>query len=186
MNYFFLIIITFFLNCQNLLYIAKSSDSYRCDSARKASKEVNILLEKTNKIIKKKYDLDSSGIGVEMPNGIIEVLILTFDTRNQLSKEELRDLLVKCAEELVLLAKMNEKIECFLKQPPFEVKNVEIIIFNYDKNGRSLCDPEISTARLAKEVLFYKTIDPEDGFRYKNRYEETYEEALTIIQSQQN
>lgn len=186
MNYFLLIALTFFLNCQNLLFMTKDNHSSRCNSARKASKEVNIILEKTSKIIKNKYNLEPSGIGVEMPDGIIESLILTFDTRNQLSKEELRELLVKCAEELNSQTKRNGKIEQFLKQPPFDVKNAEIIIFNYDKNGRSLSDPEISTARLAKGVLYYKTIDPETRYQYKNRYQETYKEALAIIQDQQD
>jgi hypothetical protein len=72
----------------------------------------------------------------------------------------------------------NNEIQNFLKEPPFTIRNVEIIIYNHDKQGRSLSDPEISMARISQSILIYRTIDPQDFFKYKNEYEESYDEAL--------
>ena len=35
--------------------------------------------------------------------------------------------------------------------------------------------------KFLKAVLTYRTIDPEDSFKYKNEYEESYEEALKAL-----
>lgn len=75
----------------------------------------------------------------------------------------------------------NKETQNFLKKRPFTIKNIQIITYNHDKNGRSLHDPGISNAQILQGVLIYSTIDPEDRFKYKNRYEERYEEALQDV-----
>jgi hypothetical protein len=44
-----------------------------------------------------------------------------------------------------------------------------------------LKDPQISVANISQGRLNYSTIDPEDSFKYKNEYEESYEEALKAL-----
>lgn len=180
-----LILLLSFVSCSSS---SKDNSPYPSEAGEEvhdiAGEEVHDILGKASKAIKKKYGLRPFGTGAAMPGGVVKVLILAFETRDQLSREELRGLLVNSAQELITQAQINGKIEQFLEKPPFEMKNVEIVIFNRDKNGRDLCDPEISTARINGDNLIYKTNDPEDEFRYKNRYEETYEEALAILQSQ--
>ena len=146
-------------------------------------KLVNDILGRTAKIIKKKYGVNPSGEGAAMPDGIISQLTLTFDTSNQLSQETLRKLLVECAQELVAQAKLTN-VEKFLENPPFEIKNVQIIIYNNDKYGRDLKDPEISTAEISNGLLIYRTKDPDDNFKIKNQFKETYNEAIEILQRQ--
>jgi len=60
---------------------------------------------------------------------------------------------------------------------PFTIKDIEITIYNHDKNGHGLKDPEISVVSISDGILEYNTIDPEDSFSYKNKFKETYEEA---------
>lgn len=139
---------------------------------------VNMILGKTAKIIKEKCNLQPVGSGSAMPGGHIRKLCLAFDTRDQHNKEELRKLLINCSEELLYQINIVEQIQPFLVNPPFTIKNVEIIVYNQDKNGRGLPNPEISTARISDGILIYKTVDPEDRFKYKNEFEETYHEAL--------
>ncbi len=145
---------------------------------------VNSVLESTAKVIKKKYNIKPSGEGAAMPEGIIGELTLTFDTNDKLSKEQLRKLLIECAKELVAQVKMNNSIEPFLAKTPFSIENVQIIIYNHDKEGRGLRDPEISTAEISHGVLTYRTLDPNDRFRFKNQFEETYNEAVNVLQNQ--
>lgn len=145
------------------------------------SKLVHKTLERTAKAVKKKYGLHPFGEGVSMPGGIIKFLTLCFESRDQLSRDELRELLIKSAQEMIAQAKANE-LEQFLESPPFEMKNVEIVIYNHDRNGRRLYDPEISTAEVFGDVLIYRTTDSQENL-FKKEYEETYEEALAILQS---
>jgi hypothetical protein len=146
---------------------------------------VNRILAKTAKIIKDKYNLNPCGEGAAMPGGSVQELTLCFTTKCPYTKEKLRELIIKIAQELLTQVNKNKEIKKFIKNPPFTIKNIQIIIYNHDRNGRSLRDPEISNAQILEGILNYSTIDPEDSFKYKNEYEESYEEALKalIVQS---
>lgn len=150
----------------------------------KEARVVHDILEKSADAIETKHNLALCGEGAAMPGGVIKVLMIDFRSRSHLSKEELRKLLIESAQEIVNQAEKNEKIEEYLEKPPFELKNVQIIIHNYGKQGEDLYDPDISTAQISKNILDYATFSPEDPYQYKNEYEETYEEALAILQSQ--
>lgn len=177
MKYFFLIGFILLLSFTRFL-MTHNEDPYLSQE----EKLVNSILGKTAEMIKKKYNIKPSGEGSAMPEGIIEGLTLTFDTKDKLSKEQLRKLLIECAKELVMQVKMNSGIEPFLANPPFNIQNVQIIIYNHDKDGRGLHDPAISTAEISRGVLTYRTMDPNDRFRFKNQFQETYNEAMRILQ----
>lgn len=147
----------------------------------KGEQLVNATLASAAKIINKKYDIKPCGSGAAMPGGPIQELTLCFDTKHPYTKGQLRELLIKSAKELLNQINENNEIQEFLKERPFTIKNVEIIIYNHDENGRGLCDPKISTARISQAVLIYRTVDPQDSFKYKNEYEESYEEALKTL-----
>lgn len=150
----------------------------------KGERHVHIILDKAAKIIREKYNLQPCGEGAAMPGGPIQKLALCFDTRFTHSKEQLRDLVIKSAHELLNQVREDQEIQGFLKSPPFNIKNVQIVIYNHDKNGRDALDPEISNAQILQGILFYASIDPEDSFKYKNEFEESYEEALRILSAQ--
>lgn len=147
----------------------------------KGEQLVNSILANAAKIIKEKYNIKPSGMGAAMPGGPIQKLALCFDTKYPYTKEQLRELLIKLTIEL--LDKINEdnNIQEFLKERPFTIRNIQIIIYNHDKDGRGLQDPEISTAQILESNLTYRTIDPQDPFKFKNEFKETYEEALQAI-----
>lgn len=142
---------------------------------------VNSTLAKTAKIIQDKYNLKPCGVGAAMPGGPIQELTLCFSTKYSFTREQLRVLLIKSAHELINQVTQNDEIQQLLKVRPFTIKNVEIIIYNQDKNGRTLYDPEILTAEISKAVLTYQTIEPNAYFKLKNEFEETYEDALKEV-----
>lgn len=175
-------IITFFLTIILLIFTGcimeeKQDRVYMS----KGEKLVNSILAKTARIIKDKYNLNPCGTGASMPGGPIQKLALCFDTKYPYTKEQLRELLIKTANELLKQVNENMEIQEFLKERPFTIKNIQIIIYNHDRNGRTLKDPEISNAQILQGILNYSTIDPEDSFKYKNEYEESYEEALKAL-----
>ena len=142
---------------------------------------VNSTLAKAAKIIKEKYNVIPCGVGVSMPGGPIQKVALCFDTKYPYTKEQLRELLIKVAQELLKQVDENQEIQEYLKEHPFTIKNVQIIIYNHDKNGNSLTDPQISNAQILRGIVSYATIDPEDSFKYKNEFEESYEEAVKAL-----
>ena len=94
----------------------------------------------------------------------------------------MRELLIKSAQELLDQVNKNNDIQKHLKEPPFTIKNIQIIIYNHDKDGREIYDPGISTADMSRGILTYQTVDSTDTFKYKNEYEESYEDALKLYQ----
>jgi hypothetical protein len=147
----------------------------------KGEQLVNDILAKTAKIIKDKYNLKPCGAGAAMPGGPIQEVTLCFDTKLPYTKDQLRELLIKSAEELLNQVNENKEIIQFLKERPFTIRNVEIIIYNNDKNGLEVFDPGISVARISQGNLIYRTTDVNDTFKYKNEFEESYEEALKAL-----
>lgn len=144
---------------------------------------VNEVLAKSSKVIemKYKYQVRKIGEGAAMPEGVIHKLNLSFATDETLTKECLRKLLIEFAQVVVTQVCLNTEIQAYLITTPFTIKNVQIIIYNHDKNGMTPKDPEISVAEIYDGILNYLTNDPEDDFKYKNEYEESYEEALKAI-----
>lgn len=149
----------------------------------KGEQLVNSVLGQAAKIIKEKLDLQSSGSGAAMPGGPIREVTLCFDTKYPHTKGQLRNLLIKSAHELLNQVNENDEIQQFLKEKPFTIKNVQIIIYNHDKNGNTVYDPEILTAEISQSILTYRTIESDKNFKLKNQYEETYEEALKALSS---
>jgi hypothetical protein len=77
--------------------------------------------------------------------------------------------------------KENEEIQNYLKEAPFSIKNIQIIIYNHDKQGREVYDPGIATAQISENVLTYRRADSSDTFQFKQQFEESYEEALKAL-----
>lgn len=150
-----------------------------------AERAVNDILEKTAGIIEAKYGIKPCGEGAGMPGGVIQHFGLSFDARGPYTKQHLRKLLVDCAYELLQIINNNEKVRPQLEKFPFTLANIQVIIYNHDASGRRVFDPEISVAEIAKDGLTYQGVDPDDRFRYKSEFRETYEEALEILRRQQ-
>lgn len=144
---------------------------------------VNMILDNSAIIIEKKYNIQPIGSGAAMPGGNIKKLSLDFNAKGPFSKAHLRVVLIGCANELLNQINTNEKVQRYLANNPFTIRNVQIVIYNYDKDRRRVYDPEISTADISEGILTYQTKDEKSIYGYKNTYTETYEEALQALQS---
>jgi hypothetical protein len=147
----------------------------------KGEQLINSTLAKAAKLIQEKYNIRPSGVGVAMPGGPIQEVTLCFDTKHPNTKEQLRELLIKISQELLDQINRNKELQEFIKEPPFKIKNVQIIIYNHDKDGKEIYDPNISGAQIAQGVLTFRTVDKSDTFRFKNQFEESYDEALKAL-----
>ncbi len=162
------------------LYFKMYGHSYQ---PSRGSELVHEIIAKTAKSGQKEYGLKPCGSGASMPNGPIKTIRLSFDTRKAHTKDQLRELLINMAQLMVQQVEDNEEIQKFIKNPPFTVNNAEIIIFNHDEKGLQVYDPCIGVAQISNSKLWYVTNDPNGSIKYKNEYEETYEEALELLKN---
>ena len=143
---------------------------------------VNKILDETSLYVEKKYKIQTVGKGVSMPGGTVKKLSLSFNSYENLSKDQLRKITLDFIEKLLNNINSNSDIQPFLVKRPFTIENVSFFIANYDSKGYQLNDPEIGYSYYSNGKLVYKTYDPEKEFGYKNEFEETYEEALQLVQ----
>ncbi len=142
---------------------------------------VHKIQSNTSNTIKTKYQIYPCGSGASMPEGVITSITLCFDTKSPFTKNQLRKILLETGELLLNNVLINDEIQIYLKEKPFTIKNIEIIIYNNDSNGGDVFDPEISVARISQGLLIYRTTDVNAPLSYKYTYKESYEEALESL-----
>lgn len=145
-------------------------------------KEDKIVFETMNKtveIIKKKYNMDAIGYGM---NGKFEYLEISFQSFQKCTKDIAREMVVDCVKEFQSQINSNENLKPYLKNFPFTMKNVGICIYFRNINGKDFIDPDICVASSNSRGVDFKTNDPEKEYAYKNWYEESHEEALALVE----
>jgi hypothetical protein len=161
------------------VYAYSKEDPYLSD----AEKGVNTLLAQAAKQLEKKYHMKVIGEGAGMPRRVINLLILSFRINGSLTQDEARKLLVECVEEFLQIANSDEKIRPYMKNFPFTPENLDLSVFIYDKNGQDIYNPALGLAASRHGKLFYKTYN-KGSFGYASEIEESYEEALKIVNGQ--
>jgi hypothetical protein len=122
-------------------------------------------------------------VGVGMEKRFLR-LELCFQVQRKMSKDEARDLLFVCAEELMNDINANERLRPYLLEYPFTLKNVEICFYLSDSDGKDLYHPDICVAAFKSYGLYFRTNDPDNEFKYLETSEETHEEALALARGQ--
>lgn len=151
------------------------------DSMSPIDRHMYDLMETTASEIENKYDMQLCGTGL---NGKFEFARLIFKIHKPLSKETSRKMLFDCAN--LFLKKINEdnEIQKYLKPYPFTLENVGITIHIKNSDNCDVYDPEICLAEWNSGTLGYGTISKDNTRKFKTLTEETHEEALTILTSQ--
>lgn len=140
------------------------------------------VLKRTNKACTKRHKMSAGGFGNEAMYKI-KGLTLLFNMDRQLSKDEIREVLVDCAHEMIKNVHECEGIQKYLLPEGFSEKNVRVIIALRDKR-KTIVHPNICVASFNKGKIDYSTQSIDDEFNYKETTEETYQEAIAILQSQ--
>jgi len=110
----------------------------------------------------------------------INSLGFRFQITGPKTKEELREILIDCAEELVNAVNQTEGIAQYLGSYPFTFDKIDIGIFLRDKENGDIRHPLYCTAGLSHGELGYYTRD-KYGMGYKTTDYESYEEALKAL-----
>ena len=150
----------------------------------KSEQAVNNLLIKISRKLEKKFNLLSSGSSVAMPQGIVSQLGLDFKIEGSLTKEQIRKILIEISQEFLLFINDDEAVRPYLKNYPFEIRNIDIGLFFIDKKGYGLDAPNIAIASINGNEISYWILKRKNGMpTTENRIVETYEEALEALKS---
>jgi len=134
------------------------------------------IRKKAAQEISKKYDLQPCGIAGSMPNGVLHMLGLHFQVNRPLTKNEARQLILDCAQDLLKEINSHPELAEYAPIFPFNENNIEMSLYIRDTKGRYAYPPYISVLRLVNEHLNYYTRDEKDDI------EITYKEAVEKLE----
>ncbi len=125
----------------------------------------------------KKHKMNWIGEGGGMM-GSVYMIGLHFQIHHPLNREEARERILDCVEELLAAVNSNQEIRPFLKNYPFTTKNVQVSIISNNK-GKDVFDPDIRVVSVFEnDEIIFRTKEP-NKVPYKNVYRESYSEALS-------
>lgn len=141
-------------------------------------------INKTGKRLEKKYNMSISAIGGASKGGIWLIDVGFDRLGDPMTIEEGRRAIVDCVQEYLKDINTDEALRPYLKVYPFTIDNLHIAIFHGAKDGGLVFDPILELIAADEFGVVYKTRDPDNIYKYKNIYKETYEEALAILQKE--
>lgn len=142
----------------------------------------NVLAQGAQSILKKNsYKLRYIGGGGSAFGGPITFFAISFMVDGPLSKEQLRKILIEGAKDFLEVINTDKKAQKLLFKRPFTLEDIEIVIFNHDKDGRDLSAPMISIAEISRGELLFSARSNAKPFLLSDEYKESYQEALEIL-----
>lgn len=135
----------------------------------------------------KKHKMDVIGVSGGMM-GSVYIIGLRFQIHHPMDRNEARERIVDCVEEMLAAVNANEEIRPFLKNFPFTEKNIDIAIFTNYPDGREVFDPDVRVVSVNKlGYVTYRTEEPNGHlYEYKSVYRELYSEALAKLKDRVN
>jgi hypothetical protein len=111
----------------------------------------------------------------------IRMLSISFNYYKSVGIEEARELIVPAVTTFLNEINSNEEIRSYLKNYPFEAKNIEVVIFICEPDGRNVRPDQLSAITARNGIVSYKIDNPESKL-FAVVHQETYEEALQILE----
>jgi hypothetical protein len=164
--FFFLIVL--FSGCERVFFRPKSKMSTK-------QQLINEVRQKAAVQLKKEKNLIPIGTGGQAMNEIV-MLAIDFLYYQPVEVENGRKLLIEAVDDFIKVVNAETQIHPYLKNYPFEPKNIEIIIFLKNLDGSQIVPGKLCCLSALNGVLQYEIRDLETG-RLTTLYEETYQEA---------
>ena len=161
-----------------MLFLASSCDKTSAEVRRQTNEKqyaINVVTQKVANQLKNTTELAPCGFGSQAMHRVAK-LCLSFFYYKSTNVEGGRRLLITAVDEFVASVNSDEQIRPYLKNYPFEPKNIEIRIFLRNSKGQDPPLGELYDVTAINGIFLYKIIDPEG--RLVDLYKETYDEAL--------
>ncbi len=138
------------------------------------------VLYQTAQQLEKEKDLLAIGTGGQMM-GDIQLARISFQYFHLVNLEESRELLTYAIQTFLKNINENKKIRPYLHTYPFTTKNIEVTIWIYQADGKYPPQGNIQCLELENGILKYELLAPTKFADWPILHEETYEEALKIL-----
>ncbi|MGC1878806.1 MAG: hypothetical protein WA347_00495 [Rhabdochlamydiaceae bacterium] len=137
-----------------------------------------------SKQVEEDFGLECVGSGGEMPYDV-EQISVKFVAYQSATVEEARELEIKLTERLVQVINAHEKIKRFLRECPFPPSRAHVTIsFRDPRKKKTLSENnDVELVFQARNRIFYQAKNPDNPYLGKDIKDESYEEALKIVQS---
>ncbi len=137
-------------------------------------------------MLAKKHNMQLCGAGGGMPDGIVNMLALSYDLKQSLAIEQARPILIDCLNTYVNAVNADVELRPYLKNYPFDPKNIEINIFFWTQNMEIVSDPYLCVVSAVNGKLVYCTKAKGQKIGYKSEIVESYEDAVKILNEKNN
>ena len=136
---------------------------------------INAVRQKAAMQLKTERGLSPCGSGAQAMDDIV-MLALSFFYYKPLEVNEARVLLLASVDDFIAVVNAEERIYPYLKDRPFEPKNIELRVFIQNPDGSEIVAGKLCCVSALNGILHYKIWDPKTG-DLTTLYRETYEEA---------
>jgi hypothetical protein len=173
-NYFFIIF---------MIVFGMKIDAKEYESPVYTQYAVEIIRSFANQV-EKEFGFECIGSGGSMPHDVQEISV-KFIIYQDVTIPQARELEVKLTEKLVQVINAHEKIRPFLREHPFPSSRACVSLsFERPKKNFSIKNQRVKYVFQARGRIFYQAENPLNQYVYKDIKDESYEEALKIVQSQ--
>ena len=155
------------------------------DSRTPSTKMAHKITKEIGCKLKSNYGLNCMGISEEGPDGKYKKIGIIMNYPKVLSKDEGRVLLLNCLNEALKAFNSYPNFKQYMANVPFTGKNIMIKIYIEPPKQRDVYFPDIGVLSLYNDTLWYKTYTAEMDYEKFIEDEETYEEAMKIVEAQQ-
>ena len=157
------------------------------DNGSKRQKIAQQTVQNISKTLNKRYQLLYKNLSGSGSNNQYKKIGIYFDLFQIVDKEESRKILVGCVEEMLKQINTNLDLRPYLQSFPFTVENIELVIYIRQEGKQLVYYPDLGVLSVWGGLVRYKT---EEENKYKTSFytedEESYAEALKIVQAQAN
>ena len=142
------------------------------------------FLKEEGQFLEKKYHMRQCATGL---GGMDKIWLMSLSFQrfgNPLNEIDSRELIIHCVDDFLEAINNNEELRPILESYPFTAKNLELTIFNYDKNQNSIYFPAIAVVSNSRGKIAFLTETATTKYGYHTEKYETYEEAVVILQNE--
>jgi len=156
----------------------------RCDSRKEDAIIAHRLMYRVIDVLESRYQLRYIGRSEAGDKTGYNKIGLLFNKFGKMSKDEGRKVTVDSVNLLLNEINSDPQLQPFLIEKPFTLSNVEIVIFIYTSEVKDIFFPDIRVFAARRGKIRYSTSSPDQKYGYYTEEEETFEEAMRIIEAQ--
>jgi hypothetical protein len=155
-----------------------------CETLKEDEIIARKIMYRVSNVLESRYQLRYAGYSEAGDKTGYTKMGLIFNRFGKMSKDEGRKMMVDCMNEFLKEINSDPKMQPFLITKPFTALNVSVVVFIYTDDRKNVFYPDIMIFGATRGKIQYLTKTPEIKFGYYTDEEESFEEAVQIVEAQ--